>query len=35
VTLASGGRGAVREVIEIILAAQGLWEKLVARYFED
>jgi 3-deoxy-D-manno-octulosonate 8-phosphate phosphatase (KDO 8-P phosphatase) len=35
VTLARGGRGAVREVIELILAAQGLWEKLAARYFED
>jgi 3-deoxy-D-manno-octulosonate 8-phosphate phosphatase (KDO 8-P phosphatase) len=35
VTLAPGGRGAVREVIELILATQGLWEKLAARYFED
>jgi 3-deoxy-D-manno-octulosonate 8-phosphate phosphatase (KDO 8-P phosphatase) len=35
VTLAPGGRGAVREVIELILAAQGLWETLAARYFED
>jgi 3-deoxy-D-manno-octulosonate 8-phosphate phosphatase (KDO 8-P phosphatase) len=35
VTLARGGRGAVREVIELILAAQGLWEKLAGRYFED
>jgi 3-deoxy-D-manno-octulosonate 8-phosphate phosphatase (KDO 8-P phosphatase) len=35
VTLAPGGRGAVREVIELILAAQGLWQKLAARYFED
>lgn len=35
VTLAPGGKGAVREVIELILATQGLWEKIVARYFED
>lgn len=35
VTLAPGGRGAVREVVELILAAQGLWENIVARYFED
>lgn len=35
VTLAPGGRGAVREVVELILAAQGAWEKLVARYFEE
>jgi 3-deoxy-D-manno-octulosonate 8-phosphate phosphatase (KDO 8-P phosphatase) len=35
VTLARGGKGAVREVIELILATQGLWEKIVARYFED
>jgi 3-deoxy-D-manno-octulosonate 8-phosphate phosphatase (KDO 8-P phosphatase) len=34
VTLAPGGRGAVREVIELILAVQGLWERLVGRYFE-
>ena len=30
VTRASGGRGAVREVIELILKHQGLWEPLVA-----
>ncbi len=34
VTLARGGRGAVREVIELILTTQGLWGKVVARYFE-
>ena len=28
----SGGRGAVREAIEYILAAQDKWEKIVASY---
>jgi 3-deoxy-D-manno-octulosonate 8-phosphate phosphatase (KDO 8-P phosphatase) len=32
VTNAGGGRGAVREVIELILSAQGLWNKAVERY---
>ena len=32
VTQASGGRGAVREVIELILRAQGRWQTIVARY---
>jgi 3-deoxy-D-manno-octulosonate 8-phosphate phosphatase (KDO 8-P phosphatase) len=32
VTQAPGGRGAVREVIELILRAQGSWQSLVARY---
>jgi 3-deoxy-D-manno-octulosonate 8-phosphate phosphatase (KDO 8-P phosphatase) len=32
VTAAHGGRGAVREVIEWILRAQGRWEAIVARY---
>ncbi len=32
VTLASGGCGAVREVIELILRAQGRWQEIVARY---
>jgi 3-deoxy-D-manno-octulosonate 8-phosphate phosphatase (KDO 8-P phosphatase) len=32
VTLAPGGRGAVREVVETILKLQGLWEPLLARY---
>jgi 3-deoxy-D-manno-octulosonate 8-phosphate phosphatase (KDO 8-P phosphatase) len=31
VTRAAGGRGAVREVIELILRCQGLWQTLVAR----
>ena len=32
VTQAPGGRGAVREVIELILRAQGSWQTIVARY---
>ncbi len=32
ITRAPGGRGAVREVIELLLRAQGLWAKLVADY---
>jgi 3-deoxy-D-manno-octulosonate 8-phosphate phosphatase (KDO 8-P phosphatase) len=34
VTRAAGGRGAVREVIEIILWAQGIWQPFVAHYSE-
>ncbi len=34
VTRAEGGRGAVREVIEIILKAQGRWNDLVDEYFK-
>jgi len=34
VTRAKGGRGAVREVIEIILKSQGLWNDLVERYLK-
>jgi 3-deoxy-D-manno-octulosonate 8-phosphate phosphatase (KDO 8-P phosphatase) len=30
VTRAPGGRGAVREVVEVILKAQGRWESLIA-----
>lgn len=33
VTLAPGGRGAVREVAELILGVQGLWSKVAAPYF--
>jgi 3-deoxy-D-manno-octulosonate 8-phosphate phosphatase (KDO 8-P phosphatase) len=33
VTYKEAGKGAVREVCEIILKAQGLWEKVTARYF--
>ena len=32
VTRAPGGRGAVREVAELILKAQGKWDKLMERY---
>jgi 3-deoxy-D-manno-octulosonate 8-phosphate phosphatase (KDO 8-P phosphatase) len=32
VTAAQGGAGAVREVCEAILKAQGLWEKVLARF---
>jgi 3-deoxy-D-manno-octulosonate 8-phosphate phosphatase (KDO 8-P phosphatase) len=33
ITLAPGGRGAVREVAELILGVQGLWGKVAAVYF--
>lgn len=32
ITKRPGGRGAVREVIDIILKAKGLWEHLIQRY---
>jgi 3-deoxy-D-manno-octulosonate 8-phosphate phosphatase (KDO 8-P phosphatase) len=32
VAMTSGGRGAVREVIELILRAQGRWEDVLKRY---
>jgi 3-deoxy-D-manno-octulosonate 8-phosphate phosphatase (KDO 8-P phosphatase) len=32
VTLAKGGNGAVREVCEAILKAQGLWENILERF---
>ena len=35
VTLAKGGRGAVREVVEIILKSQGRWNDLVASYLRQ
>jgi len=34
VTVAHGGRGAVREVVELILGVQGLWGKVALPYFE-
>jgi 3-deoxy-D-manno-octulosonate 8-phosphate phosphatase (KDO 8-P phosphatase) len=34
VTLAPGGRGAVREVAELILGVQGLWDKVASMYFD-
>lgn len=33
ITKREGGMGAVREACEIILRAQGLWEKVTARYY--
>ncbi|MBI5327311.1 MAG: HAD-IIIA family hydrolase [Deltaproteobacteria bacterium] len=33
VTVKSGGYGAVREVCELILKAQGRWDEVTARYF--
>jgi 3-deoxy-D-manno-octulosonate 8-phosphate phosphatase (KDO 8-P phosphatase) len=33
VTLASGGHGAVREVIELLLRARGEWADILERYF--
>ena len=35
VTRCDGGRGAVREVAEHILKSQGLWPKILSRYFPD
>ena len=32
VTTKKGGRGAVREVVEMILKSQGKWDELVRRY---
>ena len=34
VTRAAGGRGAVREVLEMILQAQGKWKPFVEQYSE-
>lgn len=33
VTRAAGGRGACREVCELILRAKGLWDSVTSRYF--
>jgi 3-deoxy-D-manno-octulosonate 8-phosphate phosphatase (KDO 8-P phosphatase) len=35
VTRAEGGHGAVREVIEALLKARGLWAELLERYFTE
>lgn len=35
ITRASGGRGAAREVCEMILQAKGLWENVMGRYLAD
>jgi len=32
ITLACGGEGAVREVVELLLRAQGLWEEILRHY---
>ena len=32
VTAAAGGQGAVRETIEVILRAQGLWQRTIAPF---
>jgi 3-deoxy-D-manno-octulosonate 8-phosphate phosphatase KdsC-like HAD superfamily phosphatase len=32
VTSAPGGSGAVREVVELILKAQGYWEEILKKY---
>jgi 3-deoxy-D-manno-octulosonate 8-phosphate phosphatase (KDO 8-P phosphatase) len=34
VTQAAGGRGAIREVVEMILRAQGIWQPFVEHYSE-
>ncbi len=34
VTRAPGGRGAIREVVEAILRAQGRWEEVVTRFYQ-
>ncbi len=35
VTRASGGHGAVREVVEVLLKARGQWSALLDRYFSE
>jgi 3-deoxy-D-manno-octulosonate 8-phosphate phosphatase (KDO 8-P phosphatase) len=35
VTRAAGGRGAIREVVETVLRAQGRWEEVVERYYQQ
>ncbi|HPN72604.1 MAG TPA: HAD hydrolase family protein [Candidatus Omnitrophota bacterium] len=35
ITEKPGGRGAVREVCELLLKSQGKWEEATGRYFED
>jgi len=34
VTEAKGGEGAVREIVELVLKAQGRWQAVVDKYFE-
>jgi 3-deoxy-D-manno-octulosonate 8-phosphate phosphatase (KDO 8-P phosphatase) len=35
VTRAPGGHGAVREIVEALLKARGVWEELLERYFTE
>jgi 3-deoxy-D-manno-octulosonate 8-phosphate phosphatase (KDO 8-P phosphatase) len=35
ITRNRGGRGVVREVVEVILRAQGRWQELLAAYFQE
>jgi 3-deoxy-D-manno-octulosonate 8-phosphate phosphatase (KDO 8-P phosphatase) len=35
VTTASGGRGAIREVVELLLQAQGRWSDILKKYEVD
>jgi len=35
VTRRAGGRGAVREVVDLLLHASGSWERVTARYFVE
>ena len=35
VTQRRGGRGAVREVVDLVLRAGGSWDKVTARYFTE
>jgi 3-deoxy-D-manno-octulosonate 8-phosphate phosphatase (KDO 8-P phosphatase) len=34
-TIRKGGKGAVREVCDFLLQAQGKWEEVTAPYFDD
>ena len=35
VTERQGGRGAVRELVDLVLRAQGLWDGVIERCFRD
>ena len=35
VTASEGGRGAVREIVELLLKTQGRWKELTRRYYRD
>jgi 3-deoxy-D-manno-octulosonate 8-phosphate phosphatase KdsC-like HAD superfamily phosphatase len=35
VTRAPGGHGAVREVVEALLRARGVWPEMLERYFSE